>query len=130
MQCHNPLISIFSTSISFCGASNRLILSKYNNCENQRRKGGGFVPLHIWVWIANTHTIFTFLNVVVYLLPITNLRLVLVLVLVLRMVLVLELELESPLREALRENKNSDTKIICVFHLHHWNIFRLLYVHR
>ena len=82
------------------------------------------------MWIANTHTIFTFLNVVVYLLPITNLRLVLVLVLVLRMVLVLELELESPLQEALRENKNSDTKIICVFHLHDWNIFRLLYVHR
>ena len=82
--------------------------------------------------ILISYTIFTFLNVVVYLLPITNLRLVLVLVLVLRMVLVLvlELELESPLREALREKKNSDTKIICVFHLHHWNIFRLLYVHR
>ena len=84
--------------------------------------------------ILISYTIFTFLNVVVYLLPITNLRLVLVLVLVLRMVLVLELELEleleSPLREALRENKNSDTKIICVFHLHHWHIFRLLYVHR
>ena len=78
--------------------------------------------------ILISYTIFTFLNVAVYLLPITNLRLVLVLVL--RMVLVLELELESPLREALRENKNSDTKIICVFHLHHWNIFRLLYVHR
>lgn len=78
--------------------------------------------------ILISYTIFTFLNVVVYLLPITNLRLVLVLVL--RMVLVLELELESPLREALRENKNSDTKIICVFHLHDWNIFRLLYVHR
>ena len=80
--------------------------------------------------ILISYTIFTFLNVVVYLLPITNLRLVLALVLVLRMVLVLELELESPLREALRENKNSDTKIICVFHLHHWNMFRLLYVHR
>ena len=47
--------------------------------------------------ILISYTIFTFLNVVVYLLPITNLQLVLVL----GMVLVLELELESPLREAL-----------------------------
>ena len=57
--------------------------------------------------ILISYTIFTFLNVVVYLLPITNLQLVLVLVLVLGMVLVLvlvlelELELEPRLREAL-----------------------------
>lgn len=51
--------------------------------------------------ILISYTIFTFLNVVVYLLPITNLQLVLVLVLGMVLVLELELELESPLREAL-----------------------------